>query len=171
MKKPSIHLRILTALLAACLTPMAVKAQLNLGPQFVLPVEGFGEHIQWGYGAGFLMEFPVSKQVSIVGHLDYIHWITDKKQVDNLRLNQVGLHAGVRLYSGRRLYVQGWVGGYGEYGIETSSNDSDYGWAIGGGYLPNRKTDLGLRLQSIKTLRFLALRFDHRFGVEKEKKK
>lgn len=46
MKKTSIHLSILAALLAACLTPMAVKAQLNLGPQFVLPVEGLGEHIR-----------------------------------------------------------------------------------------------------------------------------
>ncbi|MCC6281758.1 MAG: hypothetical protein IT262_14215 [Saprospiraceae bacterium] len=170
MKKPSIHLSILAALLAACLTPMAVKAQLNVGPQFVIPVEGFGGHIRWGYGAGFLMEFPIFKQVSIVGHLDYIHWITDKKQVDNLRLNQVGLQAGVRLYSGRKWYVQGWGGGYGKYGIETNSNYSDYGWAIGAGYLPNRRTDVGLRLQSLKTLRLLALRLDHRFGVEKEKK-
>lgn len=169
------HSKFVALLLCLCLKPGFSHAQLNVGPQFVLPVEGFGDHIQWGFGAGILMEVPVIKPVSFVGHFDYIHWMIDKTQDENLRLNTVAYQAGIRLYPSRKIYIQGWGGGFQIYaatkiyGIETSGSDSEYGWAIGAGFLPNRRTDLNLRLQSMGSLRFLALRLDHRFGVRKEK--
>ncbi len=167
-------LKIVAWSICLSILPDSAHAQLNIGPQFVLPIEGIEKPFQWGYGAGFLMEIPVNKSVSMVGLFDFIHWVKDKKQEENLRLGHAGLQAGVRLYPNRKMYLQGWGGGYKVYSNkilynpDSSGEDSEYGWAIGAGYLPNRRTDLGLRLQSIGPRRFLALRLDYRLGANKE---
>ena len=168
------HLKLIALLLCLLIIPDSAYAQFNIGPQFAIPVSGIEESFEWGLGGGFLMEIPISKSVSLVGQFDFMHWVKNKKQEEKRRLGHAGFQAGVRLYPGRKVYVQGWGGAFGVssdktfYDPKTGQGDSEYGWAIGAGYLPSRRTDLGLRLQSIGLVKFLALKLDYRLDVKKK---
>ena len=142
--------------------PIFLKAQLNIGPEFSKPVQGFEEHAPMGGGQGVLMEVPIMNKLGLVGHLGHMHW-SFKEPSENRSLSLVSIQAGLRYNITPKFYVQGFAGGYTAflrtriYGIPVRSRVNNHGWALGAGFLANKYFDLGARLQLVDKLGFVVI--------------
>jgi len=169
------HIQVFLFILFLSAFPSFLKAQLNIGPELSMPVQGFEENAYGGAGVGILMEVPIIKNLKLVGHLGFVHWTFREEPPEYLRLSMASIQAGLRYNITPKFYVQGFAGGYTAflktriYGTPVRSIVSDHGWAVGTGFLANKYFDLGARLQFVDKLGFLVIQGHFRIANMLEK--